>query len=378
MARHFSRSEKEKWTETTRSPRKRSPIKIPEGNSESLIADNLLTLMGRVTNPKFQKPRAVVERMPQVWNLEGRVVGRDLGPEMFQFRFETESDLRSVLAKGPYHHKKWMLIIQRWEPTISPSFPSMISFWIRIHGLPLHYLTDQALETIGRTLGHVDSYDVRDARIRVDLNGLQPLEMTSEVQVPSGEVTDVEFEYLKIEKHCFTCLSLFHEENDCTRRSRNDPPAKERKLGITQRLALDRIEADKRRHDERRGYRPLESRHTLRQEQQTRNRHDHHYSDNRASQDHRSRPGPSRVNYSNASRSPSDHRNSVPNQARRLEYAPRRDSYLSRQGYPQRLTSKATNQNDMSANSMARTPARVVSHGGGNPLILPLQDRYKK
>ncbi|KAL0699885.1 hypothetical protein Bca4012_056007 [Brassica carinata] len=368
MARRYSRSEKEKWTETPRSPRKRSPIKIPEGNSESLIADNRLTLMGRVTNPKFQKPRAVVERMPQVWNLEGRVEGRDLGPEMFQFRFESESDLRSVLAKGPYHHKKWMLIIQRWEPTISPSFPSKISFWIRIHGLPLHYWTHQALDTIGRTLGHVDSYDVRDARIRVDINGLQPLEMTSEIQVPSGEVTNVDFEYLKIEKHCFTCFSLFHEETECPRRSRNDPPAKERKLGITQRLALDRIEADKRRHDERRGYRPLENRHTLRQDQHTRDRRDHQYSDDRASQDHRSRPVPSRDNFSTASRTSSDHRNSFHSQSRRLDYVPRGDSLRPRQGFSQRLTSNATNQNDVSAKSMDRTTDRAVSHGGESKL----------
>ena len=148
MARRFSRSEKEKWSETPRSPRKRSPIKIPGSNNEALIADNKLTLIGRVTNPKFQRPRAVVDRMPQVWNLEGRVEGRDLGPELFQFRFESENDLLSVLAKGPYHHKRWMLLIQRWEPIISPTFPSIISFWICIHGIPLHYWTDEALHTI--------------------------------------------------------------------------------------------------------------------------------------------------------------------------------------------------------------------------------------
>lgn len=53
MARRFSRSEKEKWSETPRSPRKRSPIKIPGSNNEALIADNKLTLIGRVTNPEI-------------------------------------------------------------------------------------------------------------------------------------------------------------------------------------------------------------------------------------------------------------------------------------------------------------------------------------
>ncbi|KAJ4891846.1 Uncharacterized protein Rs2_31594 [Raphanus sativus] len=86
------------------------------------------------------------------------------------------------------------------------------------------------------------------------MNGMQPLSMNLEIRLPSDEVTTVEFEYLKIEKHCFTCFSLFHEENDCPARPRNPLPLKERQLGITQRIALQRIEADKRRHDDRRGY----------------------------------------------------------------------------------------------------------------------------
>ncbi|XP_013589559.1 PREDICTED: uncharacterized protein At4g02000-like [Brassica oleracea var. oleracea] len=183
--------------------------------------------------------------MPQVWNLEGRLEGRDLGPERFQFRFESENDLLTVLAKGPYHHKKWMLLLQRWEPTISPTFPSMISFWIRIHGIPLHHWTDEALYAIGKALGHVSTKDVRESRIRVALNGLLPLEMNSEIQLPYGEVMEV---------------SLLHEENDCPRRPHGNAPLKDRKLGITQALALERIEAEKRRHDERQGYKTLDAR----------------------------------------------------------------------------------------------------------------------
>lgn len=77
-----------------------------------------------------------------------------------------------------------------------------------------------------------------DARFRVNLNGLIPLTMKLEVRLPSDEITTVEFEYLKIEKHCFTCFSLFHEEIDCPSKPRIYIPPKERKLGITQRIAL--------------------------------------------------------------------------------------------------------------------------------------------
>lgn len=236
-------------------PTKRPPVRIPDGDFDDHITANKLTIIGRVTNPNLQKPRSVIDFMPQVWNLEGQVTGRALGLEKFQFKFETETDLTMVLEKGPYHYKKWMLILQRWEPTVSEQFPSTIGFWVRIHGIPLHLCSDKTVETIGIQLGNRRGQDATDAKVRVELNGLQPLEMTMDIQLPTDEVIEVEFEYIKIEKHCFTCFSLFHEESDCPQRPRNAPPPKDRRLGITQRIALQRIEAEKNRHDERRGYR---------------------------------------------------------------------------------------------------------------------------
>lgn len=261
MARRYSRTEKEKWTAPPPPPAKRPPVRIPNGDFEQLIEANKLTIIGRVTNPNLQKPRSIIDFMPQVWNLEGKVVGRDMGLEKFQFKFETEADLLKVLENGPYHYKKWMLLLQRWEPSVSEDFPSNISFWIRIHGIPLHLCSDGTIETVAKHLGFMANRDVNEPKIRVVINGLLPLEMTMDIQLPTDEVIEIEFEYIKIEKHCFTCFSLFHEESDCPQRPRNPIPLRDRKLGITQRIALQRIEAEKIRHDERRGYRrPADSR----------------------------------------------------------------------------------------------------------------------
>lgn len=251
MSRHYSRREKEKWVADSRTPAKRSPVRIPESNNEDLIAANFLTIIGRVTNPQIQRPRAVVDFLPQVWNLEGRVHGRPLGVDKFQFKFETEEDMLLVLRKGPYHYKKWMLLIQRWEPIVSPQFPSTISFWVNIHGIPLHFWNEKTVDSIGDALGNCPVRDGEGARLRMNANGLMPLEMTRDIQLPSGEVMEVEFEYVKLEKHCFQCHSLLHEKDDCPSLARGAKPTP---LGINQRNALLRIETDKRRHDERRGY----------------------------------------------------------------------------------------------------------------------------
>ncbi|KAL0656170.1 hypothetical protein Bca4012_076754 [Brassica carinata] len=166
MARRFSRSEKGKWQATTELPAKRAPVRILANDCEDLVEANRLTVIGRLTNPIIQKPRAVIDFMAQC----------------------------SVK-------------------------------------------------------------DVKEAKIWVEVDGLNPLVMKLEIELPTEDVTEVEFEYIKIEKHCFTCFSLFHEETDCPHRPLHAPPPKDRILGITQSIALQRIEAEKRRHDERRGYR---------------------------------------------------------------------------------------------------------------------------
>lgn len=148
-----------------RQPERCLPIQIPNSDNSSLIEDNKLTLIGRVTNPAVQKTQWVVEWLLQYWNVEGQLTGRELGPELFQILFSSEESLQAVLRKGPYHYKRWMILFQRWEPIVSNSFPRKITFWIRFHGLPLHYWNIDTLKAIGKELGPVLDKDVDHGRI---------------------------------------------------------------------------------------------------------------------------------------------------------------------------------------------------------------------
>ena len=69
MDRRYSRSEKEKWQAPTQAPTKRPPVRIPANENEDLIEANRLTIIGRLTNPVIQKPRAVIDFMAHIWNL---------------------------------------------------------------------------------------------------------------------------------------------------------------------------------------------------------------------------------------------------------------------------------------------------------------------
>lgn len=128
MAFRYTEAEKGKHQMTEETPRPVKRIKAPSLDNAALIKANELTLIGRLTNPQIQKIWALIPSLPKKWHLQGRAVGSDLGNNCFQFRFEREDDLQRVLDNRPYHFAYWMVILQRWEPIISPAFPSMIPF----------------------------------------------------------------------------------------------------------------------------------------------------------------------------------------------------------------------------------------------------------
>lgn len=149
-----------------------------------------------------------------------------------------------VLRRGPYHYKQWMLILKQWEPIVSKDFLSCITFWIKVIGIPVHHCTNKTLSTSENVLGHLSGINVDQARIHVVINGLQPLEMSMEIFVPSGKLTVVDFVYEKLEKHCFSYFSLSHEKKHCPHIS-SSTTSNSRPLGVNQLKTLTRLEVDK-------------------------------------------------------------------------------------------------------------------------------------
>lgn len=250
MANRYSRQEKGKWREE-RLPPKKPLVRIPASDVADLIERNNLTLIGRVTNPHIQKTRALVDFFLQHWNVVGRITGRDLGPNLFQFSFESEKDLQVILSKAPFHFKRWMLILQRWEPVVSDVFPDRITFWIRIHGIPLHYWNELTINTIGLALGPIVGRDVDKARLRIQVNGLQPLITKMDIELPSKDIVEVVLEYEHLEKHCFLCKSLSHEEGDCNIYPPSRRYDEKRQPDIARQNTLESIDEGRRRQAER-------------------------------------------------------------------------------------------------------------------------------
>ncbi|RID56974.1 hypothetical protein BRARA_F00382 [Brassica rapa] len=217
MSRRYTKDEKAKGPVSELSQGGRMRIRAPDLDTSALIQDNSLTLIGRVTNPQEQKIWTLISDLPKKWNLDKEVSGSDLGHDCFQFRFESEEDLRMVLANRPYHFCHWMVILQRWEPTISRSFPSHLPFWISLKGLPLHYWHQKMIYKMGHELGTLEDYEISktSARMRILLDGLQPITIEAIVEYASGEESLVSLEYEGLENHCTFCYRLTHLRTDC-------------------------------------------------------------------------------------------------------------------------------------------------------------------
>lgn len=192
-------------------------IRAQAPDNEVRLRKLSLTIIGRVTNQSVQKVWSLIPFFTELWKAESRPVGSDLGNGMFQFQFEYEADLLTVLDKRPYHFARWMVIVQRWEPTVSESFPSLIPFWIKIQGVPLHLWSEDTVKSLGKDIGIFEKAEVTSLsmKMRVQINGRLPLIKTSVIEYPNGDEVTAYFVYEKLERHCSKCFRLDHDINDC-------------------------------------------------------------------------------------------------------------------------------------------------------------------
>lgn len=111
---------------------------------------------------------SVLPYLANKWNVDPSS-GSDLGGDCFQFRLNKKEKVQEVLQNIPYQYDRWMIIVQRWKPIISPNFPSQIPFWVTIKGILIHYWHEKVVCNIGIELGELETYVVTcsSARIRI-------------------------------------------------------------------------------------------------------------------------------------------------------------------------------------------------------------------
>lgn len=165
-------------------------IRVPAFDNSDLIEKFKLTLVGRMFHADGRSVEALLKHMPKrrIWDVEGRVRGTNLGNNKFQFDFDKEEDLLKVLERRPCHFNKWSFSLERWIPTVKEDFPNTLYIWAVVSGIPSHYKKEETYESVGKALGVFDKTDVAGGRVRICVNGDEPLKFESKVGFANGDV----------------------------------------------------------------------------------------------------------------------------------------------------------------------------------------------
>ena len=149
--------------------------------------------------------------------------GVALSQEKFQFIFQHEHDLLDVLEKGVQTYNEWALVLERWVENPPEDYLQYIPLWVRISKIPVNYYTQSALMTLGEMVGEVKvvAFDPSKPitqdfiRVQVRFNVAKPLKMARVLNMGEGKTHTIHFDYEKLQKRCFTCKRLNHEESLC-------------------------------------------------------------------------------------------------------------------------------------------------------------------
>ncbi|OMO90013.1 reverse transcriptase [Corchorus capsularis] len=172
-------------------------------------------LLGRLYSKRKVNLEGLRVAMFQAWKVEGDMVVKEVGDNLFSFQFEDEVERDRVLVTQPWCFNRALLVLRDFGGLQSPEDISFDScpYWMRIFDVPVLMMTDRVGKAIGESMGvvlEVDESCGRYLRVRVEL----PLKEGTTISTPHGELP-VRFKYEKLPAFCRVCGILTHLDSDC-------------------------------------------------------------------------------------------------------------------------------------------------------------------
>ena len=82
-------------------------------------------------------------------------------------------------------------------------------------GVPVHFWNEKTFTEIANALGQKLSVDEKKSRIQVSIDADKPLQFEQRIGFPSGDIGKVTLTYDGLQRYCFTCNLISHDENTC-------------------------------------------------------------------------------------------------------------------------------------------------------------------
>ena len=178
-----------------------------DGRQEAIESCNL-SLMGKFLTCKPYNKVAAKNTLRRSWGLDEGMQILEVGPNLFQFKFQSEFDMIQILRGGPWSFDNQILMLQRWQKGTIVGNIKMEndSLWIQIWSAPFDMVSPQVAKEVGSRLGVVEEVEWKQRkddfnyfmRVRVSLPISKPLRRGAFIVGSDGERTWVNFKYERL------------------------------------------------------------------------------------------------------------------------------------------------------------------------------------
>ena len=175
-----------------------------EGRLEALESCSL-SLIGKFLTCKPFNKRAAKNTLRRAWGLENSLQIIEVGPNLFQFKFQSEIDMVQIIQDGSWSFDNQLLLLRRWQKgmTVENIELEHASLWIQIWGAPFDMVSPQVAKEVGSRLGIVEEVEWKQRhddpnffmRVKVALPIGKPLRRGSFIAGSDGIRTWVSFKY---------------------------------------------------------------------------------------------------------------------------------------------------------------------------------------
>ncbi|XP_057444485.1 uncharacterized protein LOC130736706 [Lotus japonicus] len=160
----------------------------------------------------------------EIWKVKNGVEIREVGSNLYVFRFFSEKDREGVLKQGPWNFDKSLVVLQILDPDSIPAEVPLVraAFWVRVHDLPLGLRKEAVAVSIGDFLGGFIGWDRSNdrrlgpfLRVRARVNIQVPIWRGTLIARSGKDPVKVWFQYERLGNFCYSCGAFDHVLKDC-------------------------------------------------------------------------------------------------------------------------------------------------------------------
>ena len=195
-----------------------------EGRLKALESCHL-SLIGKFLTCKPFNKMAAKNTIRRAWGVDDTMQILEVGPNLFQFKFQSEFEINRIFKGGPWSFDNQLLMLQRWKKgmTMGNIIMETASLWVQIWGAPFDMLSPWVAKEVRGRLGVVEEVELKKRkddinffmRVRVALTISKPLKRGGFLARLDGERSWVTFKYEWLPMFCHYCGILGHDLKHC-------------------------------------------------------------------------------------------------------------------------------------------------------------------